>query len=344
MHSTIDRRPHIVSLADIGRPAVQESANIAGGLVTLAKLVSHQQLPGSPEEEKEALRSILGVYDRVPLDQESQECLLDLQRRIMLIESTGVDGFVDWIRTQSFSLGDWFRTSSDRRERCLLLFVLLSSTVATVFRYDLLRLLAETGIHGNDEHLDRRLAWLPRFPLRVEGTQLTESYLDATRRIEYESRARAVTSMDYLAENEFLSWPWPRQLLFLETRFERWKREAAASTSATESRATAPGVLGHSIEYRLARRGALRLLRWRGGRVATRALRHLGYGDARLETEYRPPVRLVRLLWLMLLAALSMWILGLSVRAWNQENIESALRSLQLVESPQSLPNEGANQ
>jgi hypothetical protein len=320
------------------------------GLRVLIDLVEGRE-PASITDEREALRVLQLLSDGEPgqdMERDAPErgsgplgepartpaTLAMLLERLCTLTAADVrnrlDGFeppppgvISRLLTRmSTPLGGAWRALIDRatgawkivetRARARLLFVLLAALTARIYRYEVLGALVREEVIGGHDRLDALVSWLRERRPRTREVAVVESYARLVRTTLYAQADQGRTLDASLDAAEFSRWPWTRQLMGLEHRFERGER---FDPGWPANRSKVAG----ELEYELARRGHFGRLSHRGGVVASRALERLDYRDARC-----PPRRWPVGAWAvaLLLLAVATGIAAYSivrVHAWDRQ-------------------------
>ncbi|HEV8700020.1 MAG TPA: hypothetical protein VGV60_01965 [Candidatus Polarisedimenticolia bacterium] len=269
-------------------------------------------IPTSTRQEHQVLLALRRLQRRTPLPDGTAAMRDELARFAELADEQRVRHLLDWFEGGQGRFGRLGGASRRRRDRFVLLFVLLAKTINLDDNLGLLRELNRLGEWGNHERLVRRLASLRGRQAGTGATLLAIDYLETAGEILFQDggliRDQAVTSVE-----EFSIWPWPLQVLHLLA----WRARDAASQAQD---AVSPACRASRLEFQLAREGLLGRVGARGGRLARLILKRLGYSN------YVPGVRRGVMLrygvamFLLLASAVLVWQARRQIAAWNVSN------------------------
>jgi hypothetical protein len=315
--------------------ASADPARLGEGLAVLQNLVGMIRLPQTEAEERAALGVLarLAANEDWPKGVEAERATLLGQ--LELLSAADVKDHLDWFDNRPLSplakaLGRlsarasrtctrveaWialrFTRNGALRARSRLLFVLLAMIAARVYRFTVLRALAEEHIVGGHEQLDALLGWLRVRLVPSSEVGLVQGYLELTRDELYAQADHMRSFSDDFSVAEFMTGPWTRQLIGLEYRRARWDRQHPGA-------APNPVHYAGQLEFALARAHAFSALTRQGRHVASRSLARMGYRDA-ASRPVRLPTRAIGLGVLMLASAVVLGAIAVQrIRAWDRQ-------------------------
>jgi len=312
------------------------------GFEILADLAEGRRLPTSRAEERAALDALSAFEGGAT---EADPALAERIR-------TALEGFdrrdtrltLGWI-TGPPRRWRWLAPlTRRRRQRHLLLFVLLAKTVAQVYRFEVLALLNAHGIRWGERGIQDLLDWIPRRFVTRSGRELALAYFELAGRLlpsrgdlhgRRDPEGPRLLNRDEVDVGTFVRWPWTRQLMHLVA----WREERASrGWRPGPGPAPNPVVVAGTIEFQLARRRAYGGIRRRGGSLARVVLSRLGYEDVRRQPAAWPWREALMAAVSVAAAVGAVRVLVLRASAWDTANDSAAREITEYLEQHASDP------
>jgi hypothetical protein len=286
------------------------------GLEILLDLVRNVRLPAGPEDELLALVALRGIHRRDRLPARGVAMREELSRYVELAEERKVLGLLRWIEgrgTHRSWTGLLYRR---RRNRHVLLFILLAKSIAPEERFGILRTLNKLGYWGNKDRLDGLLVSLRSRIPAPKILELGKRYLEVAGEVLFEDGGLVRPSVE-VSVRRFLTWSWPHQLLHLIA----WRSGVDGSS---ERKSANPVFHGDTIEFSLARAGVFARIERKGGRLSRHILRELDYRDYRSRPARGLTVHWLSLVVLLLAVAWAVMWGSHKLDEWDRTTLELA--------------------